>query len=63
MLTVHVHVTYPPALRGIYAALKLFQEAEAMGSLESFESVVYAFHEILCTAEKLWLCLNSFDEP
>ena len=45
-------VTYPPALRGIYAALKLFQEAEAMGSLESFESVVYAFHEILYTAEK-----------
>jgi hypothetical protein len=45
-------VTYPPVLRGIYVALKLFQEAEATDSLENFESVAYAFHEILYTAEK-----------
>lgn len=52
-----------PALRGIYVALKLSQEAEVMVSLESSESVVYAFHEILYTAEKEWLLLNSFGKP
>ena len=51
-----------PALKEIYVASKPFQEAEAMACQESLELALYAFHEILYTAEREWLLLNSSDK-